>query len=376
MVRIIKVVLPIDKPDFTLKLCKKISLKHTALDTDSPLIGFLDMAEFESKRLDALQKQTDGDTRRGDSQALHGQAKRLCGISQGQKKQSEKTLYWHVLQIRDVLKNKNRGQEENLTQWGFDVVVSQTGARRNVRIDIPDDTVEALSELASKILQKHTDLDAASPLLGTGLDLADFETKTTDAAALALAWKEADEDAQAFHGQALHVMGYAEGQTSETVDTLYYDLITIRDRLLQANQNEEENLSQWGFEVVVTGHRAGAVAGSGGGGGGSTGGAVLLILVADINAGNVWNINTSDIEIAPADIFKAEVSGSNFSLYAAPTAIAFPGPGAQIAITSLTPLQTTVGDLSTNLGSSDLMPFVNAFNTGATPGHIKITISE
>ncbi|MES2622246.1 MAG: hypothetical protein V4615_15455 [Bacteroidota bacterium] len=72
MVRTVRVDLPIDSPKESLELCKEISEKHTALGLASPLNGFLDMVEFETKRASAAQKQKDGNTRQGDSQALHG----------------------------------------------------------------------------------------------------------------------------------------------------------------------------------------------------------------------------------------------------------------------------------------------------------------
>ncbi|HLG33344.1 MAG TPA: hypothetical protein VI757_00565 [Bacteroidia bacterium] len=56
---------------------------------------------------------------------------------------------------------------------------------------------------------------------------------------------------EALNQQVEAKQGYAEGQTSETVGTLYYSYTGIRDRLLNVNAGVEENLSEWGFDVVL-----------------------------------------------------------------------------------------------------------------------------
>ena len=367
MVRFIKVVLPIDKPEATLKLCKKASDKHIALGAGSPLNGFLDMVDFEAKRASAATLQTNGDTSSDDSQALYGQAKKLCGITQGQNKQTEGTLYWYVLQIRDVLLIKNRMEEENLSQWGFNVVVSQTGGRRNVRVDIPDKTPEPLATLAAAINAKHVALGVASPLNGTGLDMTAFGTKADAAVLLVQNWEDARADMQAFHGQARTLLGYSEGQTSETEGTLYYDLITIRDRLLQVNQDEEENLSQWGFEVVVTGHSTGGGGGSGGGGG-------LTTVVVDANA----SVGINEVAIpaftpTPSSTMQFEAD-SELLVSAAPAPGPVLGPNVWHAFP---PMQNKTWEAYAALiGLSITNTFVKIQNNNAGTVHFKITFNN
>ena len=61
MAKVVKVTLPIDKPDDTMKLCAKAIEKHTELGAGSPLTGFTDMAAFETKTTDAADKRKAAD---------------------------------------------------------------------------------------------------------------------------------------------------------------------------------------------------------------------------------------------------------------------------------------------------------------------------
>lgn len=233
-----------------MKLAKIVSEKHTALGAGSPLTGFVDMAAFEAHRASAELLQKEGDEADGIAQSKYNQAANLCGIAEGQNKQNENTVYWLTLQSRDVLRLKHRGIEESLEEYGFNVVISQTGARKNVRIDIPNDNPALLLALAADIIARHTTLGAGSPLTGN-VDMTLFAGTVTSATTLLGEWETQRSLAQSKHNQALNIIGYGAGQTSQTVGTLYYDLNTVRDRLLQVNSGIEEALSEWGFEVVV-----------------------------------------------------------------------------------------------------------------------------
>ncbi len=268
-----------------------------------------------------------------------------------------------MLQIRDVLLIKNRTEEENLTQWDFNVVITQTGARRNVRVDIPNDTPSDLSELADAIKAKDTALGVASPLNGTGIDMADFGTKTAAVVALVADAKTADADAQALHGQALNLLGYIEGQTSGTAGTLYYDLIIIRDRLLQVSFDEEENLTQWGFKVVVSGHSTGKKAG-----GGETPEPVTV--EGNVPTPGLVTADTTGITITPATAIILQAFGTGLRFYFMNTPGGIPGPA--------TPYVDVQGGQSITVSALQLGYSITAIylcveNIGMTPGSYIIT---
>jgi hypothetical protein len=61
-----------------------------------------------------------------------------------------------------------------------------------------------------------------------------------------------DQMSQANNELARNLCGYGEGQTSETPGTLYYLITQVRDLLLVAYDGNEEQLSTFGFNVVVS----------------------------------------------------------------------------------------------------------------------------
>lgn len=367
MVRLTKVVLPLGSPEGTLKLCKKIVARHLLLGAGSPVIGFLDMAAFEAKRAAAALAQENGDTAMRNSQAFNGQAKKICGIAKGQNKQTEGTLYWYVLQIRDVLLIKNRLEEENLSQWGFNVVISQTGGRRNVRVDIPNDSAEELSALAATIKAKHEELElgTGSPLTGAVANLADFMTKTTNAVAKVEETETEQANAQAFHGQALTQIGYSEGQQSTTEGTLYFDIITIRDRLLQVNQGEEENLSQWGFDVVITGH----------GVAGNTSATVVVQIEISMGLNGVINIPDLELDGKIISMVDFEAKDSDGKFYAAVNETdVLPPAGPNIEVLNGQKISRTPAQIESQIGFGDEKPHLKVLNTGSASGLFTVTL--
>jgi hypothetical protein len=57
--------------------------------------------------------------------------------------------------------------------------------------------------------------------------------------------------------QAINILGYGEGQTSLTEGTVYFFNCSIRDFLLNKFEGTEEQLSEWGFDVVISSARVG-----------------------------------------------------------------------------------------------------------------------
>lgn len=247
----IRVDIPIDKPDETIKLCEDINEKHIALGVNSPLTSFFDMAAFIAKALDAKQKRKDARIADGKSQSSYNQSATLCGIAKGQNKQTKGTLYVLVCSIRDFLQLKFRDNPEELSNWGFEVVITQSGGRRYVAITVPVDTPENLLSLCNSIIAKHVLDGPGSVLTDSEVDMTDFAAIVSDAASFLDTSQEQFGIRQSNNNQADNIIGYAEGQTSETPGTLYYDITGIRDRLLNKHAGTEEMLSEYGFKVVI-----------------------------------------------------------------------------------------------------------------------------
>jgi hypothetical protein len=251
-----------NQPDNTIKLSESITKKHDELvltPDGSPLTGKFDMVLFKNQWTLAKQLRKDASIADGAAQSLYNQCTFACGLAKGQNKQSGNTIYVRTLEIRDVLQLAYRNTPESMTEFGFEVVVTTKNGHRYVRIDIPDDSPETLIDLAEDIIAKHeelTVLPSGSPLDGE-LDMVLYKTDVTAAKLLLTNSKAAEAESQSKNNQAMVILGYGEAQTSLTPDTVYNFNTGIRDRLLKVYEGTEEQLSEWGFEVVLGSYLAG-----------------------------------------------------------------------------------------------------------------------
>jgi hypothetical protein len=247
----VRVNLPVKDPDGTVKLCEKIFGKHTAMGVGSPLNGTqYDMVILNGKVALIKTKRADAETLDGQKQTHYKQALYACGFAAGQNLQSEGTLYSLTVKVRDTLLIKFRSNPETLEQWGFTVVVSQTGARRDVKVEIPRENPEELVTLATAIRAKHVLDGVGSPLNGQ-VDMVAFAGKLATAISELDSWNTKDASKQALHNDALVLLGYADGQTAQTEGTCYWFITGIRDVLLNKYEPNPEELSNWGYDVVI-----------------------------------------------------------------------------------------------------------------------------
>ncbi len=242
--------LPIGDPDGTIELVGRIIDRNTAMGANSPINNDFSFAEIANglSTIKALRKEADKADRK--SLTLHGNAMRLLGLAQAQNKKSDGTIYTETLRIRDILMVKFRENPEELELWGFNVVVDQTEGKRTVRIEIPVGSPADFITLAEAIVEKNTAEGINSPL-SSKIDMVAYATNTTQAG---IDYKQAKIESdlkESKHGEALNMLGYAPGQSSETVGTAYYLICSIRDLLLAVYSNNPEALSEWGFDVVV-----------------------------------------------------------------------------------------------------------------------------
>ena len=123
----IRVEIPVKKPNEFSKLLKKISEQHTTLGNASPLANNLkvDMNDFENKRNNADQKRSDAEKLRAQSEQAMKEAQTIYGTAKGQTINTPGTLYNMVGIIRDILLVTYKDNEEELSKWGFNVVIGQ-----------------------------------------------------------------------------------------------------------------------------------------------------------------------------------------------------------------------------------------------------------
>jgi cell division protein ZapA (FtsZ GTPase activity inhibitor) len=124
----VRVKIPYSKPDDLITLAKQINNKHESLGETSPLLALNKMDAFAGKLSSANQLRDESKTLRAESESKMEEAKLNLGTAAGQSKETPDTVYNLLLQIRDQLLVTYRGNEEKLSEWGFDVVVGQAKA--------------------------------------------------------------------------------------------------------------------------------------------------------------------------------------------------------------------------------------------------------
>lgn len=250
----VRVDIPVGNVDDTLRLGKKIIDKHQELDADagSPLTGSVDMDAFTDLHTEAVENRTPAVADYQQKQAWNDQALNIIGIGAGQTLQNKGTVYWYINRVHKYLKMKFKNNEEQASLWGFDVVISEVNSRRHVRFNIPYSSPKGLLDLSSSIISKHTADGAGSILIPVIIDMGDFEAKHIQATELRDQAEDLDAESQAANQQARVLCGYGEGQNSNTPGTLYFLLTKIRETLLLIHDGNEEQLSTWGFNVVIS----------------------------------------------------------------------------------------------------------------------------
>ena len=247
----VTVEIPEGNPGETARLLGKVAARNTALGASSPIqndFSWADIATGITSLENHLKAALEADRK---SQSLHYKALSLLGIAPNQNLQTPDTLYPMVAKARDILLVKNQTNPEALSIWGFNVVVSTDGGKRNVVVDMPIGSPEKFIELCLDIVAEHTSLGVASPLTGK-LDMTFFETTINQAntdfkdAATQRGIKESS------NASAMTEAGYAPGQNRDTTGTGYNLLCDMRDLLLVAYSDVPEELTLWGFKVVVT----------------------------------------------------------------------------------------------------------------------------
>jgi hypothetical protein len=121
----VRVKVPYNKSDELISLGEKIVEKHEELGESSPLVSLNKMDVFGAKLGQAGQIRNESRKLRNQSESKMEEAKLNLGIAPGQTKETPDTVYNLMLRIRDQLLVTYQGNEEKLSEWGFNVVVGQ-----------------------------------------------------------------------------------------------------------------------------------------------------------------------------------------------------------------------------------------------------------
>ncbi len=110
--------------DELIRLGNKIVERHEALGQDSPVQNFgieaipekITTAKVHLKKARELHAEAEGETEK---------AYKLLGIGKGQTiKQSVGTVYYTSGKVRNQLKVTHEGVEEQISKWGYNVVIT------------------------------------------------------------------------------------------------------------------------------------------------------------------------------------------------------------------------------------------------------------
>ncbi len=120
----VRVKIPASKPDKFIVLAENIKNKHEELAELSPLLPVNKMDVFTGKLDQASLLRNESKALRAQSESKMEEAKVNMGIAPGQSKDTPDTMYNLMLKVRDVLLVTYQGNEEKLSEWGFDVIIS------------------------------------------------------------------------------------------------------------------------------------------------------------------------------------------------------------------------------------------------------------
>jgi hypothetical protein len=360
----VRVEMHVGSPEDTLELCDKIIEKDTADGVNSSLTGVIDMTTYGSQVTLAKTKRHEALNKERDSLKSYELAANKSGFGKGGIKAADKTVKWYVKQIKKLLLVIHDGEEETLNEYGFTVIITTTGARRNIKIQLPRKP-EDMVKLGEDILEQHDTLAAASPLTPALVDMAAFDTLVTDTATLLHDWEVLGGQVQALRNEALVIIGYGMAQTSDTPGTIYNFNCKIRDRLLQKFETIEENLSDFGFEVVKSEHSMGRKKGK----------KVIYFTEGDVPSPGQTPINIDSPAVLPTHTGIITSTGGPIRIYASETDNGFPGPTTVFFdIQPGTPFTKGIGDLIAQLGLDETKPFLMAQNIGMTLAHYTMTV--
>ena len=125
----VRVDVPRDDRPALIKLALAIVKQHGKAGTASPITdGVVKMTDYTTRATAAAALQIDIEDLDRTLQQKVGQRDQLLGMADGQNAQTKGTTLFETLQIRDLLLAVNRGNEEGLEPWGFDVVVGSAAA--------------------------------------------------------------------------------------------------------------------------------------------------------------------------------------------------------------------------------------------------------
>ena len=122
----IKVEIPASEPAAFVRLTHSIVVHHEKPESESPITDkVVKMAKYKEKSDKVVLLQDEIEETEARLKELVGLRDSILGTADGQNSQTQGTLHFETLQIRDLLLAVNRGVENALEPWGFPVVIGE-----------------------------------------------------------------------------------------------------------------------------------------------------------------------------------------------------------------------------------------------------------
>lgn len=121
---------------------------------------------------------------------------------------------------------------------------------KNITVKIPTNP-EAFLKLMGKIIEKHNEDPASSPL--SALDMGHIGGNFTEANTSHLDAKSHRSQAEIATERRNLLLGDARTQQATTPGTLHFNARQVRDILMGVHKGNEQMLELWGFEVTTSG---------------------------------------------------------------------------------------------------------------------------
>jgi len=242
---------PTSSPTGMLDLSDNITVKHESYDLTIPSPMYhLDMATFKINTAAARALHNNAGTLHTEAEGHTQDAYTIIGIAEGQTITTEGTLYFDLDIIKGVLIDHHINEEEKVQQYGWNVVIRESKGKRTVRAKIPKNSADKMLDLCEAITEKHEALGAGSPIVI--VDMAAFKNRHLQARADHNLGVDKHKEAEGKTQNMIRIIGTGKGQKINTEGTLYYIIGRVRSRLLDLHKNHEEQLEQWGFNIVIT----------------------------------------------------------------------------------------------------------------------------
>jgi hypothetical protein len=128
----VRVDIPVHQPDKYMTLVERVWKKHDDLGISSPLHNstVVDMTDFEAKLNQAQEYRKQALEHYATAQKLMQESRVLMGLEDGQTINTKGTLYYMLDLVKRTLMTVHMGNEESLSEWGFNVVVRMANVGR------------------------------------------------------------------------------------------------------------------------------------------------------------------------------------------------------------------------------------------------------